>query len=72
MLVIPLQLLGVCIAALIARLWVFARKRGLHSQLPHPPGPRELPIIGNLYDLPGKAEWITFRDWRKKYGRLCS
>ncbi|TBU34090.1 cytochrome P450 [Dichomitus squalens] len=40
------------------------RSRGL----PPPPGPRSLPIIGNLLDWPKANQWATFRDLGMKYG----
>ncbi|OBZ67591.1 O-methylsterigmatocystin oxidoreductase [Grifola frondosa] len=35
---------------------------------PLPPGPKPLPIIGNILDMPQTLPWITFRDWSEKYG----
>ena len=34
------------------------------------PGPKGLPIIGNLLDLPKDKEWETFTDWGRQYGEL--
>ncbi|KAJ7142243.1 cytochrome P450 [Mycena epipterygia] len=37
------------------------------SKLPLPPGPRKIPIVGNIFDLPPAFEWKTYQDWSRKY-----
>ncbi|KAJ6616719.1 cytochrome P450 [Mycena sp. CBHHK59/15] len=34
-----------------------------------PPGPRGLPLLGNIHQL-GSQPWITFTQWRKKHGPI--
>ncbi|KAI0252962.1 cytochrome P450 [Lactifluus subvellereus] len=41
------------------------RKR---QKLTFPPGPKRLPVIGNLLDMPNGAEWITYKRWGQLYG----
>jgi hypothetical protein len=33
-----------------------------------PPGPRRLPLIGNLFDMPAKHAWKEFATFAEKYG----
>ncbi|KAN0109883.1 cytochrome P450 [Russula decolorans] len=46
----------------------YRRRRGL----PYPPGPRSLPIIGNLLDIPMESSWLTYSQLAKKYGDVMS
>ncbi|THU85007.1 cytochrome P450 [Dendrothele bispora CBS 962.96] len=39
---------------------------------PLPPGPRGLPVVGNVLDMPSEKEWLTFAEWGRKYGGICS
>ncbi|KAJ7230946.1 cytochrome P450 [Mycena rebaudengoi] len=44
----------------------FNRRRSSH--LPLPPGPKKLPLFGNLFGLPSKFEWETYAKWSKELG----
>jgi hypothetical protein len=41
------------------------RRRGLS----YPPGPRPLPVIGNLLDIPKRLSWLAYIKFSKKYGK---
>ncbi|KAH8824336.1 cytochrome P450 [Flagelloscypha sp. PMI_526] len=56
--------LGVCLQ--------LARKSLFTSNPTLPPGPKGLPLIGNLLDMPTKATWKTFSEWGRKYGGVVS
>ncbi|KAK0501166.1 cytochrome P450 [Armillaria luteobubalina] len=51
--------------------WYLFRKSS-RSTAPFPPGPRGLPFIGNLLDMPSEKEWLTFAEWGGKYGDITS
>ncbi|KAK0469549.1 cytochrome P450 [Desarmillaria tabescens] len=40
---------------------------GLGS-LPFPPGPKGLPLIRNLWDIPTEHQWLTYSRWSATYG----
>jgi hypothetical protein len=45
----------------------FNRRRSSH--LPLPPGPKKLPLFGNLFGLPSEFEWETYAKWSKEIGK---
>ncbi|RFU27833.1 hypothetical protein B7463_g8500, partial [Scytalidium lignicola] len=50
-------------------LWLYTTLRtGKGKKLP--PGPRPLPIIGNLHQSPQNYPWRVYQEWTKKYGPI--
>ncbi|KAG2008249.1 cytochrome P450 [Coprinopsis cinerea AmutBmut pab1-1] len=46
-------------------------KRKLNPRgLPYPPGPKGLPVIGNLTQLPQHKPWLVYKEWGRTYGDL--
>ncbi|KAH9056869.1 cytochrome P450 [Lactarius vividus] len=37
------------------------------DRLPYPPGPKRLPIIGNLFNIPSQEAWVTYRKWSEEF-----
>lgn len=60
-LVVVSLLLYACLYSLTIRR---ARARGY----PLPPGPKSIPIVGNLFNMPRSKAWIPYRDLAAKYG----
>ncbi|KAI0289467.1 cytochrome P450 [Russula brevipes] len=65
------------IADLLAVLLLLATIRAIRDHrkrkgLPYPPGPRPLPIIGNLFDIPKEFSWLTYTQFSKTYGSILS
>ena len=43
-------------------------RRTSRSKLPFPPGPKPLPLLGNVLDLPTSREYETYTRWGKEFG----
>ncbi|KAH9066190.1 cytochrome P450 [Lactarius vividus] len=42
--------------------------RASKRRLPYPPGPKRLPVVGNLFSMPSQEEWVAYRKWSEKLG----
>ncbi|KAL1720844.1 cytochrome P450 [Schizophyllum commune] len=58
---------GVIVACIFsAVIYTYVRFR-YASQLPLPPGPRPLPLLGNFLSMPSRLDWLTYMEWAKQY-----
>lgn len=63
---------GALVVALLAIIGVttsFTKKKA-RRRLPLPPGPKPLPIIGNLHRMNTDFPWITYKEWSDIYGDI--
>ena len=62
----PISLLDIALSGLA--LFLLSRVFKVKHPAPFPPGPKGLPIVGNVLDMPRSHEWITFSEWANKWG----
>ena len=68
-------ILSCVFTALLALLFVRSKTQGTaRHTLPLPPGPKGLPLIGNINDLPpqGSQEYLHWLQFKDRYGPLSS
>ncbi len=58
----------VALGALLATVFLWQRnsKKSLGAL---PPGPKPVPVLGNILDLTAKELWLPAMEWAKKFGR---
>ncbi|KAI0257947.1 cytochrome P450 [Gloeopeniophorella convolvens] len=66
---IILDLLALIFFAYAVQVLLDRRRRG---GLPYPPGPRPLPILGNVLDIPKESSWFKYTEMGRKYGEIMS
>lgn len=55
-----------CIATSVILVAIYLSRR--RNRYPYPPGPRGLPILGNILDIPEQRQWITYAKWGREAG----
>ena len=56
------------LATLLAAYFVWAGLQHKSKRQALPPGPKGLPVIGNLRDMSLTGLWFSARKWAKQYG----
>lgn len=62
-------LLTFVLSVVVLVVFVAISTRGKHRT---PPGPRPLPLVGNLFDVPQKHHWVTYANWGRAYGKILN
>lgn len=63
------DMLAICVA--LAALFLIYWKRHIYpGKLP--PGPKPLPFIGNIHQLPVEGQELVFSQWAKQYGETST
>ncbi|GAB7358401.1 hypothetical protein MBLNU230_g2470t1 [Neophaeotheca triangularis] len=71
MALLTLVVVAVAVVAFVIHKQVeLARKNRLQAGLKRLPGPKGLPLIGNVHELPEKCSWLKFDEWAKEHGPI--
>jgi hypothetical protein len=66
---VPLMLiLDVLVVVSSLAAFLAIRDYQIRRGLLYPPGPRPLPLIGNLFDIPKEFSWLSYTRYSRKYG----
>lgn len=68
MLSILLTAVSLLASAIFLQRWL-SRPR-VPPNLSLPPGPKGLPVLGNLLQIPHAHQWLTYSRWKKEYGEI--
>lgn len=58
---------GVCAGAAITLVALYMKNRNRYLR---PPGPKGLPMVGNIFDVPSKRQWVQYVNWSHEFG-MC-
>lgn len=64
----PMALALGLLATFVIGSYFLTTRRGNVKGLPLPPGPKGLPLVGNVFDIPHSYAWIKAKELSKTYG----
>jgi hypothetical protein len=70
--VFPTSVLDILVLVSSLAAFLAIRDRQRRRGLPYPPGPRPLPLVGNLLDIPKEFSWLSYTHLSKKHGMIYS
>jgi hypothetical protein len=62
--------LDILLLVFLAAAFLAIRTYQRRGRLPYPPGPRPLPLVGNLFDIPKEFSWLSYAQLSKKHGMV--
>ncbi|KAJ7482245.1 cytochrome P450 [Mycena galericulata] len=62
--------LGLSFISLVVLRYIYTTQNC--KRLPLPPGPRGLPLFGNIFEIPTHHYWLKFDEWVREHGPICS
>lgn len=66
--IVAVALLATWVALTVTKHWRDAKRNRL--QYPRFPGPRLIPYIGRIHDLPIQYMWLKFKEWADRFGPI--
>jgi hypothetical protein len=70
MTIVSYALYAASAAAALVTLFAVQKQRAAKKRTSLPPGPKGLPVLGNVLDFASDKAWLTFDKWFKQYGRF--
>ncbi|KAH9215873.1 cytochrome P450 [Leptodontidium sp. 2 PMI_412] len=65
------SILGLAAVVVLVIYLLFFQKPKLPPGTKKLPGPKGIPLLGSVPDLPAKHSWLQFYAWTKQYGPIC-
>ncbi|KAL1686698.1 cytochrome P450 [Schizophyllum commune] len=61
------DILSLVVAVAVTGAVLYRYRHSRKGSIPLPPGPKKLPMFGNLLDMPSSYEWETFMQWARDF-----